>query len=92
MFRHPDEGGAVAAHRMFSEGSNPCMGGMHAFRAGSACVVQRDWHPSSGGNVLVAGSADGAGWMEAADGGRPPGVWSVEPKQFLTATHPLTPK
>ena len=78
VFRHPAEGTQVLGHRMIGES----MGGEHSFEPGSACVAQQEWLPSSGELVVVAGAADGLGWLVAADGGRVPGVWAFPGKHL----------
>ena len=76
-----DEDAEVVAHRVFGGD----LGGEHSFQPGSSCVVQRDWHPSTGGQVLVAGEANGAGWLRDAEGKTTPGVWSTAPQQLTRA-------
>ena len=76
-----DEDAEVVAHRVFGGD----LGGEHSFQPGSSCVVQRDWHPSTGGQVLVAGEANGAGWLRDAEGKTTPGVWSTVPQQLTRA-------
>jgi hypothetical protein len=46
-------------------------------KAGSSVVLQRDWDPRVGGDVLVAGRSVGRGWIEAQDGSKLHGVWAV---------------
>ena len=49
-------------------------------KIGSRAVAQQDWHPSTGGDVVVAGAADGHSYlMGAKKGTRLPGVWAVSP-------------
>jgi hypothetical protein len=75
VFRHPADDTEVVGRRMF--GSNvKCLGDEHSFQPESTCVAQQEWLPSSGELVVVAGVADGAGWLVAADGERVPGVWA----------------
>jgi len=78
---YSDEDAEVVARRVFGGD----LGAEHSFQPGSNCVVQRDWHPSAGGQVLVAGAADGAGWLEDAKGVMTPGVWSTVPQQLTRA-------
>ena len=57
-------------------GNLKSLGTDDSFQPESTCVTQQEWLPSSGELVVVAGAADGAGWLVAADGGRVPGAWA----------------
>ena len=51
-------------------------------------MAQREWLPSSGDLVMVAGADDGAGWLVAADGGRIPGVWAFRGEHLSRVFEP----
>jgi hypothetical protein len=70
---------AVVGHKGFVAAAG-WEGEERAFEASTECVVQADWHPSYGRRVMVAGSAEGAGWLVAEDGERISGVWAVAPE------------
>jgi hypothetical protein len=74
VFRHPADDTELVGRRM--PGNLKSLGTEHSFQPESTCVTQQEWLPSSGELVVVAGAADGAGWLVAADGGRVPGAWA----------------
>jgi len=75
VFRHPADDTELVGRRVFG-GNIKSLGTEHSFQPESTCVTQQEWLPSSGELVVVAGAADGAGWLVAADGGRVPGAWA----------------
>ena len=80
VFKQPVGGAEVMGRRV----SNSALGGEHSFQPASFCVVQQNWLPLSGKPLVVAGAADGAGWLVAADGGRVSGVWAFEAALLIT--------
>ena len=60
------------AARCVTSNREPCV-----LAAGSSVVLQRDWGPRAGGDVLVAGRSGGRGWVTTQDGTQLPGVWAV---------------